>query len=83
LCPFTSERSASPWESTSAARTSCDGASIVLEPGPVDRSSLYNIEHVPNFMVSLAAQASAIAGGLASPLKNAAKQGKKKKEKAK
>jgi hypothetical protein len=34
-------------------------------------------------MVSLAAQASAIAGGLASPLKNAAKQGKKKKEKAK
>jgi hypothetical protein len=32
-------------ESTSAARTSCDGVSIVLEPGPVDQSSLYNIDH--------------------------------------
>jgi hypothetical protein len=35
-------------ESTSAARTSYDGVSIVLEPGPVDQSSLCNIDHLPN-----------------------------------
>ena len=35
-------------ESTSAARTSCDGVSIVLEPAPIDQSSLYNIDHFPN-----------------------------------
>ena len=35
-------------ESTSAARTSCDGVSIVLEPRPGDHSNLCNIEHFPN-----------------------------------
>jgi hypothetical protein len=35
-------------ENTSAARTSCDGVSIVLEPAPVDQSSLCNIDHFPN-----------------------------------
>ena len=34
-------------ESTSAARTSCDGVSIVLEPAPVGQSSLCNIDHFP------------------------------------
>src|SRR5271166_2544908 len=32
----------------SAARTSYDRVSIVLEPGPVDPSSLCNIDHFPN-----------------------------------
>ena len=35
-------------ESSSAARTSYDSISIVLEPGPVDQPSLSNIDHFPN-----------------------------------
>jgi hypothetical protein len=35
-------------ESTSAARTSYDGVSIVLQPGRIDRSSLSNMEHFSN-----------------------------------
>lgn len=47
LYPFALERSASPWESTSAARTSYDGVSIVPELAPVEQSSLCNIDHFP------------------------------------
>jgi hypothetical protein len=35
-------------ESTSAARTSCDGVSIVLETALVEQSSLSNIDRFPN-----------------------------------
>ena len=39
LYPFALERAASPWKVQVPARTSCDGISIVLEPGPVDQPS--------------------------------------------
>src|ERR1700730_14896993 len=48
LYPFALERLCVSLENTSAARTSCDGVSIVLEPEPVYQSSLCNIDHFPN-----------------------------------
>jgi hypothetical protein len=58
LYPFALERLCVSLKSTSAARTSCDGVSIVLEPGAVDQSSLCNIDHFPNLMLGLLSQAS-------------------------
>jgi hypothetical protein len=45
-------------ESTTAARTSYAGVSIMLESGPVDQSSLCNIDHFPNLMLGPLSQAS-------------------------
>jgi hypothetical protein len=42
LYPFALERLCVSLESTTAARTSCDGVSIVLEPGTVDSRALFS-----------------------------------------
>ena len=55
-------------ESTSAARTSYDGVSIVLQPGRIDRSSLCSMEHFSNNKTRLSNNKTRPSTGFLMPL---------------